>query len=205
MLSYDSLSNSYKAFIPNISTDYEPTFYHQAVKHQVWRQALESTNTWTLVPLPPGKQHIGSRWIYKLKRHVDGSIERYKARLVAKCTQQACIDYLDTFSSVAKLVTAKALLALSTVNKWHLHLLDISVAFINGELSEEVYMSLPLGYQKPSSSDPTLVCKLNKSFYGLKQASRQWNAKLTSTITQLGFVQSKTDYSLFIRGTDSIS
>lgn len=110
------------------------------------------------------------------------------------------MDYLDTFSPIAKLVTVKAILALASIKKWHLHQLDISNAFLNVDLSEEVYMSLPLGYNKPSSAPHNLVCRLTKSLYGLKQASRQWNVKLTSTITSFGFVQSKSDYSLFIKG-----
>lgn len=99
---------------------------------------------------------------------------------------------------MAILVTVKAILALATTQKWHLHQLDISNAFLNGELSEDVYMSLPSGYNKTNTSN--LVCKLTKSLYGLKQASRQWNLKLTSTIVSLGFVQSKADYSLFTKG-----
>lgn len=191
--------------------EYEPQFYHQAVKQESWRKAmqeeinaLESNDTWTLVPLPPGKKPIGSKWVYKLKRHADGSVERCKARLVAKgYTQQEGIDYLDTFSPVAKLVTVKAFLALAAVRKWHLHQLDISNAFLNGDLTEEVFMSLPLGYNKVSSANSNIVCKLSKSLYGLKQASRQWNVKLTTTITKLGFIQSKSDYSLFTKSSDT--
>lgn len=207
VLDYSKLSEHYKHFILNISADLEPTFYHQAVKFPEWRQAmkeeiqaLEANNTWILVPLPEGKKPIGSKWVYKVKRHADGTIERHKARLVAKgYNQQEWVDYLDTFSPVANMVTVKAILALATIQKWHMHQLDISNAFLNGELSEEVYMSLPLGYNKHSTSS-NLVCRLTKSLYGLKQASRQWNVKLTSTLVDLGFKQSKADYSLFTKG-----
>lgn len=170
------------------------------------RLRLESTHTWSVVPLPPGKIPIGCKWIYKTKRNPDGTIERHKARLVAKgYNQKEGIDFLDTFSPVAKMVTVKFVLALLAINKCHLHQLDISNAFLNGDLYEEVYMSLPSGY-KPvinSSNSQPLVCKLIKSLYGLKQASRQWNVKLTEIVTLLGFTQSKADYIMFTKGQGS--
>lgn len=98
----------------------------------------------------------------------------------------------------------KSVIALAAIQKWHLHQLDISNAFLNGDLTEEVYMTLPLGY-KPKITTPSsqpIVCKVIKSLYGLKQASRQWNVKLTEILQILGFTQSKADYSLFTKGKD---
>ncbi|KAL9451744.1 hypothetical protein AB3S75_013334 [Citrus x aurantiifolia] len=132
--------------------------------------ALEKNNTWTLTHLPDGKKAIGSRWVYKIKYQSDGTIERYKARLVAKgYTQTEGIDYHATFSPVAKLVTVRALLSLAAVKGWILEQLDASNAFLQGDLEEEVYMQVPQGFSKQGEH---LVCKLNKSIYGLKQASR---------------------------------
>ena len=140
-------------------------------------QALEANSTWTLVPLPPDKHCIGCRWVYKVKYKVDGSVDRYKAQLVAKgYTQQARIDFSDTFSPVAKLTTMRVLLCVAAARNWCLLQLDVNNAFLNGDLFEEVYMELPKGYK---SSNPSLVCKLNKSLYGLKQASRQWFCKFS--------------------------
>ena len=161
-------------------------------------KALESNNTWTLVPLPIGKQCISYRWVYKVKFKPDGTMDRHKARLVAKgYTQQVGIDFFYTFSPVAKLTSVRVLLAVATAKNWPILQLDMDNAFLNGGLFEEVYMELPKGY---TSVDKNLVCRLNKSIYGLRQASRQWFCKLSTTLIANGFSQSKNDYSLFTIG-----
>lgn len=192
-----------------LSTVFEPQSYGEASKFPEWchaidleYQALVSNHTWDVVQLPANKKPIACKWVFKVKLKSNGSEERKKARLVAKgFTQRAGLDYEETFALVAKLVTVKTLLAVAAQLKWHLHQLDISNTFLHGDLEEEVYMLLPPRYEQQGESGKQLVCELNKSIYGLKQASRQWNAKLTSYILSQGFVQSKADYSLFCKQT----
>ena len=153
-------------------------------------QALENNHTWDVTALPPGKSPIGCKWVYKIKFNPDGSVERYKARLVAKgYTQREGLDFLETFSPVAKIVSVRVLIALATAKSWPLHQLDINIAFLHGDLDEEVYMTLPPGFHSrgecsaSSSAAAPKVRKLVKSLYGLKQASWQWYTKFSATIT----------------------
>ncbi|KAM2148308.1 hypothetical protein ACFX1Q_004939 [Malus domestica] len=203
-LSYDHVSPTHKTFLTTLTIIKEPTSFSQAVQDPKWRDAMQKeivalhdNRTWTLVPLPPHKHPIGCKWIYKVKLKPDGSVERYKARLVAKgYSQIEGLDYRETFAPVAKLTTVRVLPSIASIRGWHLHQLDVNNAFLHGDLYEEVYMSLPPGFGRKGE---TRVCKLHKSIYGLKQASRQWFIKLSSALKTAGFHQSWSDYSLFVR------
>ncbi|GJT68068.1 ribonuclease H-like domain-containing protein [Tanacetum coccineum] len=121
----------------------------------------------------------------------------YKARLVAKdFSQREGLDYEEIFSHVVKMVTVRYLIGLVVFNNWPLYQLDVNNAFLYSDLHEEVYMSLPPGYY---DKNETKVCRFVKSLYGLKQAPRQWNEKLTCALIENGFIQSKNDYSLYVK------
>ncbi|CAN1157716.1 Retrovirus-related Pol polyprotein from transposon TNT 1-94 [Linum perenne] len=179
VLCYDSLYQGHKKFVLSISSVQEPSNYAEAIKSADWRQAMDNelnalneNGTWSIVALPPGKRAIGNKWVYRVKYKSDGTIERFKARLVAKgFTQQEGVDYQETFAPVVKMTTIRTFIALASINKWHLQQLDINNAFLHGELEEEVYMKLPLGL-KEGAELPNAVCRLHRSLYGLKQASR---------------------------------
>ncbi|GJY18251.1 helicase and polymerase-containing protein TEBICHI, partial [Tanacetum coccineum] len=165
--------------------------------------ALESNHTWELTTLPPFKHPIGHKWVFGIK--YDETVDKYKARVVAKrYNQQEGIDYTETFTPVAKMVTVRTLLAISTINNWFVHQLDINNSFLHGDLNEEVYMIVPSGYKRPLP--PNTVCRLKKSLYGLKQANRQWFIKLTTLLLSIGFTQSHAKTSLFTyyKGTDTL-
>jgi len=207
-LAYKKFYPSFIAFSTSVSMHTDPTTYKQAMKHPGWCKvmsdeliALEQNHTWTVTDLPHGKVAINYKYVYKTKFHADDSIERLKARLVAKgFSQQAGIDYTETFSPVAKLVTVRVLLSIAAIKGWSLLLFDVNNACLHGNLEEEIYMQKPPGY---FVDGPNQVCKLLKSLYGLKQASRQCYSKLSLSLIAFGYTQSKADYSLFTKVDDT--
>ena len=139
-------------------------------------QSLLENETWDLVRRPEGVNVVNNRWVFKIKRKPDGSIDRFKARLVAQgFSQTHGVDYEEVFSPVARSESIRSLLALGNTFDLEIHQMDVCTAFLNGELDCDVYMEQPKGY---SNGDPDMVCKLKKGLYGLKQASRCWNKTL---------------------------
>jgi hypothetical protein len=181
----------------------EPRTYSQAVSIPEWCAAMDSefqsllkNETWSLCSLPPDKNVVPCKWVFKLKRRPDGSIEHHKARLVAVgYLQKSGIDFLETFIPVIKPSTVRMVLALAISFQWDIRQLDVSNAFLHGLLEEEVYMSQPKGFVDPAH--PHFVCKLHKSIYGLKQAPRAWFHRLSTALLALGFHSSQVDPLLF--------
>ncbi|CAL1398408.1 unnamed protein product [Linum trigynum] len=204
-VSMSHLTPPQQHFALTLLTNEEPVSYAEAARDPRWNaamneefSALQANDTWDITDLPGGVKPIGSKWVYKTKYKSDGALERFKARVVAKgYTQIYGIDYCDTYSPVAKITSVKMLLAVAYVQKWHLHQMDVNNAFLNGELEEVVYMELPPGLRDLPEYKGK-VCRLKKSIYGLKQASRMWYAKLTESLISNGFKQSLADYSIFL-------
>ena len=130
-----------------------------------------------------GKSVISCKWVYKIKTRSDNTVDRYKACLVTKgFTQEYGIDYKETFALVARLSFVHTLIAVSVFRHWPLFQIDVTNVFLNGELTEEVYMQLPLDFFHPTGFSHK-VCRLRLALYGLKQAPRAWFAKFNSTIS----------------------
>ena len=166
--------------------------------------SLIENKTWKLVELPPGRKAIGCKWVFKLKHDVDGRVERFKARLVAKgYAQKYGIDYDEIFSPVVRFSSIRFLLAFPVQHDLLIHQMDVKTAFLNSKLNEEIYMQQPEGYVKPGEEH--LVCKIEKSLYGLKQSSRCWNKAFRESVEKVGFTQATADPCVFIRKKDTLT
>ena len=135
-------------------------------------KTLEDAGTWTDVPRPTDKNVVSSKWVFCIKRKSDGTVEKYKAHLVARrFTQRFGVDYFDTYSPVARLASIRTILAIAACNDWEIDTFDFNGAYLNGELNdnEQIYMEPPPRYCNQGESVKFLL----KSLYGLKQAGRK--------------------------------
>jgi hypothetical protein len=168
--------------------------WKEAMDHEI--ATLEKAGTWVTVPRPAGKNIVGSKWVFCIKRKADGTIDKYKAHLVAHgFTQIYGVNYFTTYSPVAKLTSFRTILAIAVRYDWDIESFDFNGVYLNGELDdhEEIYMQAPPGYE----SDTQTVKHLRKSLYGLKQAGRCWYNTLVRTLTNLGFTTSVADPGVF--------
>ena len=180
----------------------EPITLQEALRSEdavAWQRALESeldslrkNGTWVVGKVPQDRKVVGCRWLFRRKE--DG---RFKVRLVAKgYSQEAGVDFKETFAPVAKFTTLRVLLALVAENDWELHSMDVKTAFLNGELEEEVFMECPEGV--PDILKPGFALRLVKAIYGLRQSPQAWYQKIHTFFSNNNFYRSTQDYSLYI-------
>nr|GFA35690.1 zinc finger, CCHC-type [Tanacetum cinerariifolium] len=164
--------------------------------------SIMENNSWVLSDLPPGCKPLGYKWIFKRKMKVDGTVDRFKARLVIQgFRQKERIDYFDTYAPVARITTIRFLLALAAIHNLVIHQMDVKTAFLNGDLDKEVYMKQPEGFIMPGNEHK--VCKLVKSLYGQKQAPKQWHQKFDEVVLSSGFHLNQSDKCVYNKFDDS--
>ena len=175
----------------------------------LWREAIDIeiesimlNHTWVLVDLPPGCKALGCKWILKKKYKSDGTIDKYKARLVVQgFRQKAGYDFFDTYSPVTKHTSIRTLLAIAALHNLEIHQMDVKTAFLYGELEDEIYMKQPEGFVVPGQEHK--VCRLKRSLYGLKQAPLQWHMKFDEVMLSNGFKINESDKCVYVKNSNN--
>lgn len=192
------------------SSSQEPLTFRDAMnspEKDEWYGAMEvelgsmvKNNVWELVDRPKNVNIVKNKWVFKKKYDSTGNLNRYKARLVA-CgySQKEGIDYSDTYSPVVRHSTLRILFAIANQLDLCMDHIDVTTAFLNGELTEKIYMEQPTGFQ----SNNNKVCLLKKCIYGLKQASRMWNIKIHTLLAKNGFLQSKCEPCVYVKKNET--
>lgn len=191
----------------NIVINGEPSTYKDAIsccEKDKWIHAMEeeisslkANETWQLVELPPGKNVVGCKWVYKIKSNASGGATRFKARLVAQgFSQKFGVDYDQVFAPVARQTTFRVFLSAASSRGMEVHHFDAKTAFLNGELNEEIFMRQPPGFTEEDQEN--MVCRLNKSIYGLKQSAKVWNEKLHNVLISANMTQCNADSCLYV-------
>ena len=158
---------------------------------------IEKNNTWTLMPRPKDMDAIGTKWVFRNKLNENGEVTRNKARLVCKGYAQEGVDYGEIFAPMARLEGVRTLLAYSTYNNFKVYQMDVKSTFINGILEEEVYIEDPKGFVDPNKKN--MVCKMNKSLNGLKQAPREWYETLDNYLVKISFERTNDNSNLYLK------
>jgi hypothetical protein len=185
--------------------DKEPTMFEEAVQKKQWKQAMTEehqsimkNDVWEIVPRPKEKLVVTSKWVYKIKHAADKSVDKYKARFVARgFSQKEGEDYDKTFTHLARYTSIRAIMSLAASMGWSLHQMDVKTIFLNGAIKEEVYIEQPQGFEV--NSRYTHVCRLTKSLYGLKKDPRAWYARIDNYLMRLGFSKSHADPNLYYK------
>ena len=193
------------AFNTSLYSSHIPKNVEEGLRDPKWKRAMEEdisaldrNETWVKCELPKGKETVGCRWVYTIKFWANGTIKRYKARLVAQgYTQTYGVDYSETFSLVAKIDTIQVLFSIVANKDWPLHKFELKNAFLHGKIEEEVYMRAPPGFSDDYKNGEG--CKLSKAIYGLKQSPRAWFGRFITAMIKFGYKQSNSDHTLFLK------
>ncbi|GJZ13175.1 zinc finger, CCHC-type containing protein [Tanacetum coccineum] len=185
-----------------INVEDDPKTFDEAIKSQdvaFWKEVINDemdsimgNNTWVFADIPPGCKPLGCKWIFKRKLKVDGTIEKFKARLVIQgFKQKSGIYCFDTYAPIVRISTVRLLIAMTSIHSLIIHQMDVKTTFLNGELEEEVYMNQPQGFIMPGNENK--VCKMINSLYGLKQAPKQWHQKFDEVVLSNGYLLNQAD------------
>ena len=188
--------------------DKEPTCFEDATKQKEWVDAMVEkyqskikNDVWEIVPRQKDKSAVSSKWIFKTKHSANGSIEKYKARFIARgFSQKEGIDCEETFSPVARYTSIRIVLALEAKNKWKLHQMDVKTTFLNVLIEEEVYIEQPQIFE--TDDWESYVWRLKKALYGIKQAPGAWYERIYGFLMSLGFTKIKEDSNLYYKVED---
>nr|GEW66948.1 retrovirus-related Pol polyprotein from transposon TNT 1-94 [Tanacetum cinerariifolium] len=166
-------------------------------------QSMKDNQVWNSVDLPPNCKTDRRKWLFKKKTNMDGNIHAYKARLVAKgFTLTYGVDYEEIVSPVTDIKAIRSLIDISAYFDYEIWKMDVKTAFLNDRLNEDVYMVQLEGFVNPKH--PGRVCKLQRSIYVLKQASRSWNKRFNKEIKKYGFTQNPDEPCVYKKAIRSI-
>ena len=182
----------------------EAPAWQQAMKEEM--DSLKENETFELTALPEGRNVVGGKWVYAIKQNTEkGNV--FKARYVAKgYNQTEGIDYNETFAPTANICSVRALMQIAVQNDLIVHQMDVKTAYLHAPIEEEIYLEQPKGFENTSETGESLVCKLKKSLYGLKQSGRNWYKLLNDHLEQDNFVRNLSDHCVYKKqiGSESI-
>ncbi|GJY10980.1 putative RNA-directed DNA polymerase [Tanacetum coccineum] len=183
----------------------EPKKVSQALADESWVEAMQEEllqfklqEVWVLCDLPDGKRVIGTKWVFRNKRDERGTIIKNKARLVAQgYRQEEGVDYDEVFAPVARIEAIRLFLAFASFMGFTVYQMDVKSAFLYGNITEEVYVKQPPGFEDPAH--PNKVYRVVKALYGLHQAPRAWYERLSTFLLKHGYRRGAIDKTLFIK------
>ena len=160
---------------------------------------FKEMDVYDVVPCLKGHKVIGSKWVFYVKQGPNGSIQKYKARIIARFTQVEGIDFDQTFAPVAKFSSLCTIFVLATKHNLEVHQMNMKAAYLNADLKEEIYMEAPPSFDIPEGH----ILWLKKGVYGMKQGGHIWYINFSGTLAKLGYTRTEADHAVFMRTSSS--